>query len=316
MPFPLSNFLTQLHRHSYFTNQELGELLDQKEIKVLKDSELLKRGGDERMILCQSCDDPHLLEVKKDGEEIYSFCSESDEARNLIDPETLATWVFNIEGFLNNLALGLGIDPNVEKLELEGFWEVGRLNREDTLHTCFYYQGKRLEEVLEFMQSRPKEMRRFIVFTTIQHPKRNEATYPLLILDLKEMIELKRNQVTFSKKQFEQHLIHAFRNIIFEPNGDLLFEGRVIARITPSKPEYWFVDLLYKNFNEPVSHKKIEKYIFLKTRKEYEDTAAKLAHKQKQKMKKNAIEPDLIDQIIDDTTDLDRENAYIMRNPM
>lgn len=316
MPFPLYNFLTQLHRHSHFTDQELGELLDQKEIKVLKDSELLKRGADEKMILCQSCDDPHLLEVKKDGEEIYSFCSESDEARNLIDTEILATWVFNVEGFLNNLALGLGIDPNVEKLELEGFWEVGRLSREDTLHTCFYYQGENLEKVLEFIQSRPKEMRRFIVLTNIQHPKQNEATCPLLTLDLKEMIELKRNQIIFSKKHFDQHLIHAFRSVIFELNGDLSFEGQVVARITPSTPEYWYTDILYSHFNQPISHEKIKNHICENTNWKYSDIPADLAHKQKNKIKGDSIKPDLIAKIFDTTKDLEGKNAYIMRNPL
>lgn len=315
MSFAFHSFLSQLHRHYRFTHEELGEFLNEKELKALKNSGLLQESHHEEQVSCQSCDDSHPLKVQKDGDEIYSFCSKSDEDRQPIDPNSLATWVLNVEAFLGQLALNLGIEPNVEQLELEGFWEVGRLNKDKALHTCYYYQGKHAAQVMEFIAQQNQRGMRCILFTNVElKHSRQEEVGPLLPIDVRGLIELNRGKIRFSKAYFNQQVSRSIRNVIFEENGELYHGTQLVARITPSTAEYYYADILYQNFNEPVSHEKIKRYICKKMHWEYVDGPSDLAHKQKSKIKKEAIKPDLVAKIFERTKDVEGKKAYIMQN--
>lgn len=313
-----SRFLENIHYYpDYFLESQLQAVLLDADITLLKNMGLLQQGSDIKEIPCQSCDDDHFLAVKVEKGKLYYFCPQSDISRNYLDPGEVRTWQFNVEGFLQMLALQLHIDGNVEKLEVKGMWQIGGFSKDDARYNCYYFQGRNFHEALAFIERQPSHMRRYILFT-------NQGNFiaPLtsghsfLCIEITELIEVKSKHLSFKKKLFDEFLITGFRSVLFNSkNGDLTVNGKPIASITPSTAEYYFTELLWKHFNEPVPHQSIKRHIYIKTGKDYDDGPQKLCHKQKNKIKKEADEPALIDQIFKTTKDYDGKNAYIMRNP-
>lgn len=312
----LARFIEQIHHYpDYLLETQLKNLLEDKDVKSLKELSFLKQGSDLKEILCKSCDDDHFLLIKVDNGKPYYLCSQEDTGRNYLCPEEISTWKVDIEALLQQLSLKLNIETSIEKMQVEGLWQIGGFSKDDTRHDCYYYQGKNFQEVLDFIKQLPSTLKRYVIFTAKQETSTLESAHELLLLGLKDLMSLK-TKLTFNEKLFNEFLIHGFRSVIFQTkNGDLIVNGQTIANVTPSTPEYCFVELLWKNFNEPVSHQKIKAYIYKKTGKEYEDDSQKLSHKQKSKVKTDSKNPSLIDEIFQTTKDFAEENAYIMKNP-
>lgn len=304
------------HYPDCFLEYQLASLLDMKDMETLKKTGLLKQSGDLKEVLCPSCDNDHFLPIKVENGKPYCYCANEDTARNYLTLKEVSTWTFDVEAFLLQLGLKLEIDINIEKMKVQGMWQIGGFSKDNTRHNCYYYQGRNFEEALAFIKQFPSELRRYVIFTNKQEISTLESAHELLLVELKELVSIKNAKVIFDRKVFDEFLINGFRNVIFLPkNGDLIVNGEPIASITPSTAEYNFVELLWKCFNEPVSHQKIKRHIYQKTSKDYEDNAQKVCHKQKNKIKAQSSKPALIDKIFKTTKNLDGENAYIMRNP-
>lgn len=312
----ISLFIERIHHYQdYFLENQLTNNLEIAEVETLKTLGLLKRGADLKEISCKSCDNSHFLPVRVSDGKMYCFCPHEDTERNYLSSEDVATWNFDVEAFLNQLSLKLGIEANVERMAIQGLWQIGGFSKDGTRHNCFYYQGNNFEEALAFIGKQPSSMRRYVIFTNKQEVSILE-THSLLLIEVKELIGLKNKRLSFNKKLFEEYLINGFRSVIFTPeNGDLIVNGKRIATINPASPEYYFLEILWKYFNEPVAHKRIEKYIYEKTGKEYADSAGKLCHKQKGEIKKASTEKKVVDQIFQTTTDLNGDHAYVIKNP-
>jgi len=312
----ISQFIERIHLYQdYFLENQLTNTLEEVDIKALKDLGLLKRGDDLKEIPCQNCDDAHFLQVRVRDGKMYCVCLYEDTDCNYLTSEDVATWNFDVETFLNQLGVKLGIETNVEKMKVQGLWQIGGFSKDSTRHNCYYYQGKQFEEAMAFIKKQPISMRRYVIFTNKQEVSMLE-THSLLLIEVKELLSLKKKGFVFDKNLFDEYLINGFRNVIFTPkNGELIVNGRPISLITPSNPEYYFVNILWKNFNEPISHQKIKNYIYEKTGKDYEDDPQKLSHKQKSKIKGESSDPKLIDEIFQTTKDSDGNNSYIMLNP-
>ncbi|MBL4694553.1 hypothetical protein JKY72_04260 [Candidatus Gracilibacteria bacterium] len=312
----LSHFIEQIHRYpDHILEDQLKALLENKTIKALKDHGYLKRGSDLKELLCQSCDDDHFVPIRVEGEKLYYLCPQQDTARNYVSLDAVSTWHFNTGAFLQQLSLKLKIEDSIEKMKIHGLWQIGSFSKDDTRHNCYYYQGRDFDQVLAFIKQLPSTMRRYVIFTNKQELSKLESEHELLSIEVKELITLKNNKITFNKGLFDEFLINGFRSIIFNPkNGDLIANGQIIANIKPSTAEYNFIEILWQNFNEPVSHQRIQGYVYKKTGKEYEDDPQKLSHKQKKKVKDKSNNPTLIDEIFKSTSDLDGNNSYVMKN--
>lgn len=311
-------FLEQLHNYQdCFQECHLGNLLEDKDIKDLKDLGILCRGSDLKEILCKSCDNDHFLPVKVEDGKAYYLCPYEDTARNYLSLQEVTTWNFDNEAFLQQLSLKLKIEANIEKMNVDGLWQIGGFSKDDTRHYCYYYHGRNFEEALAFIKQLPWNLRRYVIFTNKQEVSTLESDHELLLVQLKELVCLRNAKLLFDLKLLEKTLINGFRNVIFSAkNGDLIVNGKVVATITPSTPEYNFVEIIWKHFNEPVSHQRIVGHIYTKTGREYEDSPQKLCHKQKNKIKKESRDSALIDQIFKSTKDFNGDPAYIMRNPV
>lgn len=310
-----SLFLRQLHLcRKFFKESDILKSLIQDDFEELKNLGLLKRGGDLTHVICRSCDDPHPIPVKCDGEKPYAFCV-SDSTRNYLESHEIRTWIFDAQTFLQQMAFKLGMTDQVEVLGVEGMWQVGTFTRDDTHHMCYFFCGKDFGKVVEFIEKQPANFRRYVIVTCKQESAK-EVEQELLLIEAKHLADLKSGAMQFNKKVFENQLTSGFRNVYFdEKNGDLFVNGRYITNVTLSTPEFHFTQALWGNFNLPQSHHSLVSHMYKKTRQEYADSESKICHKMKRNIKKEAEKPEIIDQILKSTKNERGENSYIMRNP-
>ncbi len=313
----LPTFLSKIHHYPEpALEAHLKSHLEDDDIATLKNLGLLKRSSDLKELPCFDCDNNHFMPIKVEDKQPYCLCPYEDTHRNYLAPEEIATWTFDVETFLRQLSSKLKIEDNIEKTKVEGLWEIGGFSKDNTRHNCYFFLGRDFSEVQDFIQELPSILRRYIVFTSKTEIKTFEGEHEMLPIEVREIVDLKSGKLSFSKRSFENQLIHGFRRVIFSPsNGQLTVNGKVIVVIKPSIPEYHFLQILWDNFNEPVSHLRILQRIYEKTGKQFEDTAQKRSPKLKGQVKALATEPDLIEQIINSSKEEDGENGYIMVNP-
>ena len=121
----LARFIEQIHHYpDYLLETQLKNLLEDKDVKSLKELSFLKQGSDLKEILCKSCDDDHFLLIKVDNGKPYYLCSQEDTGRNYLCPEEISTWKVDIEALLQQLSLKLNIETSIEKMQVEGLWQI------------------------------------------------------------------------------------------------------------------------------------------------------------------------------------------------
>lgn len=317
MPTAFARFLETASRHSdCIPENQLRGLLPLADLQTLKDMTILKRESDLMEVLCRSCDEDHFVEVRMEYGKPYCFCPYSDSQRSYLAPEDIMVWSFDMGAFLQKTASGLGVQEEVEALATQGVWQVGGFTKDDTRHACYFALGSRVQDALDFIKSQEGRMRRYVLFTIGSDALPRPLSGHAVILRLEELTGVKNGKLAFDRKFFDAFLVNSFRSVIFDPkSGDLAVNGKRIGTVNPSSPEYHFVELLWQNFNEPVPHGRIAAHVYEKTRKAYDETPSKLAHKLKNKIKKASDDPGMIGRIFCSARDAGGETAYVMRNP-
>lgn len=310
------SFLRQLHlARKSFRESDILKVLSEEDFEELKNLNLLRSSGDATHIMCESCDDPHSVPVRYRNGKLYAACI-SDSKPRLIEPTEVRRWELNVQGFLQGMASKFGIDGSIEELEVAGLWQMGGFSKDDTHHTCYFFCGRDFSKVVDFLKTQPANFRRYIVITSKQEQAHLSLSQELLLIEVEYLVSLQSGTVKFNKKVFDNHLISGFRSVLFDvKNGDLSVDGQLVASITPSTPEYHFVQALWEDFNVPRSHGGLVRHIYKKTRQEYADTDGKTCHKMKRSIKKDAKNKEMIDRIFKSTKTENGENGYIMKNP-
>ena len=312
--FPL--FLRQLHlARKSFRESDILKSLTPEDFEELKNLNLLKSSGDATHVICESCNEPHHVPVKYRDGKLYTACV-SDSKPNFLNPSAVRRWELNIHSFLQGMTIKFGIDGSIEALEVEGLWQMGGFSKDDTHHICYFFCGKNFTKVMDFIKTQSPDFRRYVVITCKQEESNLNSPHELLLIEVQHLVNLQSGDLKFNKKSFEKHLVSGFRSVLFdEKNGDLTVNGQLVASITPSTPEYHFVQALWGDFNLPRSHGGLVRHIYKKTRQEYADTAGKTCHKMKRNIKKDAENKEIIDRIFKSTKTENGENGYIMKNP-
>jgi len=312
-----SLFLRQLHlSRKSFRESDILKSLTQDDFEELKNLGLLKQGSDSTHVICGSCDEPHPIHVKCDDGKPYTSCA-SDSMPNYLELSEIRRWEFDVYSFLQAMTVKLGINDEIEALEMDGLWNLGTFTKDDTRHICYFFQGKDFIKALRFIKKQPSNLRRYVVITCRQESEVLPMEHELLLIEAAYLVDLQSGNLKFSKKVFEDYLTSGFRNVNFNvTNGDLSANGEVVASITPSTPEFYFTEMLWRKFNEPQPHQGLVNHIYKKTGKEYDEHCSKVCHKMKRKIKEGAKKPKIIDQIFKTTKDENGENSYIMKNPV
>jgi hypothetical protein len=240
--FPI--FLRQLHlSRKSFNEADVLKTLSEDDFEELKNLGLLKRASDLTHVTCESCDDPHPISVKCEGEKPYTACV-SDSMPNYLEPSSIRRWELDILGFLQGVTMKLGIDDQVESLEVDDLWLLGTIVKDHTPHTCFFYHGRDMGAVTEFLARQRSGSELQIVITSSKIFPDGNSSQEFLTFDVGLLVELRAGSLQFNKKVFEQYL-NALRLVQFDPkSGSLSVGGEPIATIALNTPQYHFAALL------------------------------------------------------------------------
>ncbi len=305
------------HYPDHFLDCDLRIYLSTNQIQVLNQAGIITRGSDLLQIPCSSCDNNHWSEVCiVNGQHYYECPSDSEPIPVTVSDITV--WQFQIEQFLLLLGARIQMKLSVEELAIDGLWQMGYFIKNDVRHCCYYYQGKNPSEVIDHIELLPRKDYRYIVFTP--YPQRLEfpnSSKQILVIDIAEMVSLKAREIVINKTYWDTCLVHGFKVVEFNPsNGDLCVNGKLIASITPATAAYHFTNILWKNFNEPISNADIGLYVVNQMGKHIEDIDGNFCYKQKSAIKKSSSKPKLIKQIFETTSTPNDEIAFRMRNPI
>jgi len=314
--FPL--FLSQLHTNpDAIKESEILKSLTQDDFEELKSLALLKKGSDSTHTTCESCNDPHPLVIRYDGKNPYAACIK-DVLPNTLESSEVRRWEFNVPGFLQWLTAKLGINEQIEALELDGLWHLGILTRDNVLHTCYFYCGRRFEEVANFLKQLRVSYERQILLTSKRCVFTNPKEHGIFPVEVGLLAELKGGSLRFNKKVFDQHL-NTLRGVQFDLNsGNLSVNGESIVTIPLNTPQYHFAGFLWEKFSEPQANSKIAAYVGKKRNQKYDRDPNQMCYDFKNKIK-SVVKGDerkqkIIDEIFVTSSTKDSQNGFMMQN--
>ncbi len=315
--FPL--FLRQLYLcREFFKESDVLKSLTQDDFEELKNLGLLKRGSDSTHVICESCDDPHHIPVKCEGEKPYTSCVR-DSARNYLEPHEIRTWVLDVRSFLQGMTARLGINEQIELLEIEGLWHLGVRTKDGIPHTCYFYHGKKFEDVSELLGNQRAGTERQIVISSKKGLSTKVGEQGISTLDVGLLVELKEGNLKFNKRIFDQYL-NAFRGVQFDlKSGNLSVNGESIVTIAFNTPQYHFAAFLWEKFSEPMSNDKIRQHVSKKRRYNYDRDSNQVCYDLKNKIKALAKDDErkqkLLDTIFVTSPTQGSNNGFMMQNP-
>lgn len=315
------SFLRQLHLSSKSLKEtDVLKTLSGTDFEVLKNLGLLKRASDLTYVTCESCDDPHAIPIKCEGEASYTACV-SDSKPNYLEPSSIRRWRVDTRNFLQRMPVKLGMKDQVEPLEVDGLWLIGTIVKDHTPHTCFFYHGRNMEAVTEFLTRQRNGSERQIVLTSSKVFPDGDGGQGFLTFDVGLLVELKAGNLRFNKKIFEQYL-NALRLVQFDPNsGSLSVGGEPIVTIALNTPQYYFAVFLWEKFGEPQPNTEIAAHVSKsrKRRQKYDRDSNQVCYDLKSKIKLlaegNERKQKILDEVFAPAPVKDNQNGFVMRNP-
>jgi hypothetical protein len=315
--FPL--FLRQLHLgRKSFKEMDILKTLSEDDFEELKNLGLFKRSSDLAYVTCESCDDPHAVPVKCEGEKPYISCV-SDSLPNYLEPSSIRRWELDTFSFLQGMTVKLGIDDQVELLGVDDLWLLGTVVKDHIPHTCFFYHGRNMEVVSEFLSRQRGGSERQIVITSSKGFYDGEGSQEFLTFDAGLLVELRAGSLQFKKKIFEQYL-NSLRLVQFDlKSGRLCVGGEPIATIALNTPHYHFAAFLWEKFGEPRSNSEIRRHVSKKRRYNYDREPNQVCYDLKGKIKLlvkgDERKQKMIDEIFTTSPTKDNQNGFMMQNP-
>ena len=314
----LKKLLNNLAFHSPATlSKEEGDK-HPKELEVLLSLGVLKQDTFPQERWCPSCESESVPIQTISKERAYTLCTTNEEAaRDYFDPQTLKQWQFSLPKFLELAAKELKIKSDVKNVVANDLWHIGTLQKDGRHFLVFYSRTNDLNAHKNFFNAFNSPIRALIIFTNTETSLINLNKAEAIVMPIADFVELKTKSLSWDANTFQNHLLTAFRQVVFYPsNGDLVVLGKVLGTITPSSPEYFFAYTLWDNFNQPVSHESIFSYCKeqLGKQNDYTDTAQAFCNKMKSNVKKQ-IKNGVVDKVIVSTKTPSGSNAYKMTNP-
>lgn len=305
-----------LHYPCRFSYQELQNFLGNETAGFLDKLKFLEEDSPAKSVFCPSCQNEHEAVVIS-KKEAFLVCTDEDTGRIPIDPQTLKRWQFNLPKFLELAAKELKIKGDVKNVVANDLWLIGTLQKDSRRFLIFYSRTNDLNLYKTFFDAFKSPVRAFVVFTNTETLSINLERAEAVVVPIADIVELKKNSLTWDAKTFHEKIITALRQVAFYPNnGDLVVLGKTLGTITPSSPEYFFTLALWESFNQPVSHNDIFSYCKerLGKQQDYTDTAQAFCNKIKSNIK-GLIKNDAVNRIFVSTKTPNGLNAYKMTNP-
>lgn len=253
---------------------------------LLRELGILEDASSANARLCPACEDENAPVHIVSDTRAYTLCTRIDEAgRDYFHTQELKRWEFKIDALLNSACGNLQIIKNAQPAT-DTLQVLGETCFNKQRFTVLYFYGEKLAGMNNAIDTLTTPTRNIIILTNTEFMPLKLKTKKVITIPLAQLATIKQNALIWDKKRFEGYLGAMFQTVRFELNGDLIVHGKRLGNITPSTPEYFFVKILYKNFNKPVSNKKIFTYCKTKLNKnDYSDTPQIFCGKRKHRIK-------------------------------
>ena len=250
-----------LHYPCRFSYQELQNLLGNEMASLLNKLNFLEEDSPAKSVFCPSCQNEHEAVVTS-KKEAFLVCTDENTGRIPIDPQMLKQWQFSLPKFLELVAKELKIKGDVKNVVANDLWLIGTLQKDSRHFLVFYSRTNDLNSYNTFFDAFKSPVRAFVIFTNTETPFINLNKAEAIVVPIANIVELKKNSLSWDTKSFQEQILTVLRQVVFYPsNGDLVVLGKLLGTITPSSPEYFFVLILWDNFGQPVSHQNIYNHI-------------------------------------------------------
>ncbi len=310
----MENFFKYLNepKQTLISKSELKHLLDDNILNFFKDSNFLELDQPLNEIVCLECNE-HISEITKaKNGKFYGTCQKPDITSFFIEPDEIDIYKFNINNFLKFLSKELSIRNELKAVIKNKLWQIGKINN----YFVYYSKINSLEYCKDLIENQNNiSNKNFIILTNSPAENLTIKSGEILCISLLDILVFKR-KLKCDVKEFKNILDNKFNKVVFDNNnGDLIVEGEIIASVTPSTKEFYFLEILFENFNYPIPHDDILDYCSQKIRKKYEERAQVFCAKLKNNIKKSSNNKQIVDKIIKSTKNKSGLNAYQMTKP-
>ena len=265
---------------------------------------------------CSACNEMH--DVLEDNGNFFYVCP--NWGKTTLNPVELVRWELDPEKLAQFVASEFRLDGKLKVIN-DSLYQLGRIEIHKQAASIFLLRGD-VESQKEALESQGGVK---VVLCTNQQdlpPEQNQTSYTHLIdyLDVeKDKVKLDHDEFFFFVSQ-QLHIVH-----FNAENGDLSANGKLVVNVTPSSPEYYFIEMLWQDFDKPVSHQQLFRYVICKQHNldmnddqidldQYsESTPQALCNKLKSLIKTSAksnTAKQQVDQMIMTTRTTDENNAY------
>lgn len=291
------------------TTFELDKSLTSSVRYWLRDNKIISEEGQLKEWFCDDCNASHTIQFQ--GKGYFYDCKGNKTSLSKYD---IQLWKFNYARLIKCLADNLELNSPTKEIISDKIWQVGKIKKDKETIDIFYNKDVTIPQNIA--------INRAVIINPNETKQENED---ILFLSLGDFVNLNKKGVSVDKDYFEQIVFAKFKPVIFRNNGDLLINGRVLVSTKPTTPEYYFLECLWSDFDQPKSHEYIHEYCGKQLAKsqgleKWQDSSSDQDYCNKRKSAifsraRNKMDKDLLDQVIQKTRTQDRENAYRLTNP-
>lgn len=292
-----------------FSETELQEHIGIPGLEILLAENIFSKGKSITSAFCPSCGELHDVEISKDGNHLV--CTDEHTGRVPLPNSDLITYQVEILNFLNLLTKQLKIKPKVREAVPENIWEIGIIKRDENSWMAYYCRSNFARNI-SFFNGVP--FQNIVVFTNVDvpAPASKKVITPITLSDI---LKIQKDDLVWDKQAFEEFIFMRFRNLSFNSqNGDLSLHGNILGTIPVGSPEYHFINILWMNFDVPLSHQLICEHVLKKMKKKSTKSSSSDFCYQRMKIIKQKIGL-MADKIIISEKTTKNENGYRMKNP-
>ncbi|MFC1609285.1 hypothetical protein ACFL3M_03805 [Patescibacteria group bacterium] len=304
--------LNTAHFPFKFSEDELLLLLEKTAFDIFKESGFLELSSPLKEILCPECGE-HSSEIKIEDGQIYGVCQKPDIGRFYVNVDEIRVWQFNIKTLFDFLIENLRMTHDFQSMIEDKLWKIGKTNNNTYV---FYSKTNDIAYLKDFIEALNISQVNCVVFTNSPAKPLKIKNGQILCIPLSDILKTGKKRMICDSKEFNRLLDIGFNKVIFDQNnGELIVVGETVVSVTPATKEYYFLELLFLNFNYPVPYDNILTYCSEKTGVNYEDRAQVFCQKVKSELKGKSENKEIVDKIIKPSKTKEGLTAYQMKNP-
>lgn len=270
-----------------FSEYDIDEIIDGDKKQALITADILRITEPYKSIICEDCLGHYVEPIFRDDGRIYGMCVMEDGGRFSILQTKLNAFCLDTEKILEIVADELNMAKDVSNIQEYDFWKIGTASIDATTFSVFYIRSGKISKYEGLLESFSMTTKNFIILTNTPHSQTPTLhANSVATFSLSEIVIFQKGKFKIDSKKALSHINSQIRSVLFE-NGDIFIRGEKLGHIDVSTPNYYFVEILWKHFNSPVSHKDIFDYCKLKlSKKDYETTPQKFCNNRLSSLRK------------------------------